>query len=130
MKLMRSDKIICMQLEEFLVPFKKYVKDIDMSDYDILINDFNSSNNNTNEDWSNKDGKLSIKLRDIIKKYFKIKLWIHLWHVPNCAGGIFLVLNSNQKTLEDIVNKLKLDPIEYPITKKKKAIDAINSLYC
>lgn len=97
--------------ESFYEPFKVYVKDIDNDDFEIL-DKLIDDGPNSNGAWVIQEGVIGNKAKifvDIFKKYFPIKIAIFTWVVPQCAGGIMLVFQAKKQTLDDMIDKLKLD---------------------
>jgi len=115
----------------FYEPFIKYVKDINEDDYTTLEKELEFGGKN--KDWE-KGGKLNILMTDMIKKYFSVKVGLIPWSVPYCCGGVFLILEADKKTLEDVAKTLKMESEGenkvYEITDQNGAENDLFSLIC
>ena len=67
-------------------------------------------------------------MRNLIKKYFPVQVGLIAWSVPQCAGGVFLLLEADQAALEDVVKKVVMDADDYKFTNREGAIEMIESV--
>ena len=111
--------------EVFFLPFQEYVKGISEEDYKVLTTEFEGGKNS---EWDNQNGSYSIKMRELIKKYFDIKVGLIPWTVPQCAGGIFVLLEADTMVLDEVAKKIKMKEEDYKITTREGAIEMMESV--
>ena len=58
-------------------------------------------------------------MRNLIKKYFPVQVGLIAWSVPQCAGGVFLLLEADQTALDDVVKKVVMNADDYKFTPGK-----------
>lgn len=120
-------KCIITDLGVFIEPFEEYIRPINEQDADTLKNDFYGGKD---DEWHNEKGTYAIKMRELVKKYFPtVKVNMVPWSVPQCAGGIFFVIEADQQTLDDILQKVKMEK-DYKIGDGKEAADMMAAFTC
>jgi len=95
----------------FEIFFDKFLNTVNAEDRKILEN----LPGGNLRDWE-QDGKNSVEMRNLIKKYFgaNIKSGYIPWHVPQCAGGIiFIVASDNKSDLTNIIKTLGIEEEEF-----------------
>ena len=81
-------------------------------------------------DWDNENGEYSIKMRNLIKKYFPtVKVGIIPWSVPQCAGGILFLIEADQETLNGILQKVKLNEEDYKFGTQEDARNMLSGFF-
>ncbi|QKF93645.1 hypothetical protein QKU48_gp0187 [Fadolivirus algeromassiliense] len=125
---MKPNQYIVFDLFLFIEAFDKFIINKDTNYHNILKYDLNY---NELSNWNNKDGKFSMILREIIKKYFKVKVAFFPWNVPYAACGVYIALESDDTNLfEIIITELNMKSDEYTITDQKGVEIIITSAIC
>ena len=126
----QENKVIFTHAEAFIEPFEKYIKDISEEDSNILRTGFSGGKA---AQLNNEKGEYSIKFRALVKKHFDVKVGLIARSVPQCAGGLFLLLEhlhvkADQKTLEDLLQKVVMKTDDYKIVSKEEAVEMMESV--
>ncbi len=125
---MKKHITITTYLEIFIDPFEIYVRTINEQDANTLKNDFYGGKES---DWNNETGRYAIKMNSLVKKYFpNIQIKMFAWSVPTCAGGVFLFIEGTKENLNDLLQKVKMNPDYYKIGNKDTIKDMINDIFC
>jgi len=111
-------------------PFETYLKEVNEEDRIMLTTEFSGGKE---AQWDNEKGEYSIKFRALVKKYFDVKVGLIAWSVPQCAGGLFLLIEpvkvqADQKILEDLLQKVVMKTDDYKIVSKEEAVEMMESV--
>jgi hypothetical protein len=118
----QRSKFIVTEVATFLTLLETFLQD------STIVNEIRDSNSGVMSDWNNKDGKLSMRVRSLIKSRFPIRVGFAPWIMPHCSAGIFLILAATEEILLDMTLTLKMSAAEFPLITQTQAIDKVTSV--
>ena len=114
-------------LDYFVRECKKYIHTKSTNDSKLLDDVLARSNK---DDWTDKNSQTKLEFATILKKYFPVKFALFPWYIPNCCGGVYIIIrHKKESVLNNLSSNLKLNPEHYTIGNKKIVEDEINMVY-